>query len=94
MQLILVRYGDYTDRHLNKKGEKQMTLASERLKSLIPNKKVIIICANTPRVIESAKVIEKYLQLSPTQALSKLYAAIEDDIKVDIEKANQTINLL
>src|SRR3989344_1178903 len=92
MKLVLVRYGEYTDGHLNEQGRRTMTLVSGRLKSVVQNAKVCIICANIPRAIESAEIITKEFNAEPAQSFTELYAAEENGVGINLDTALKIID--
>ena len=91
-KLILVRYGEHKDGHLNEQGAQAMVLVAEKLRYIVKNQNVSIISAKVDRAIESADTISKYLNISPIQAFSELYAAEEDGVVADLGTAMKTIN--
>ena len=91
MKIILVRYGEYREGHLNDQGKKTMKLASECLKPLVQESSAII-CANIPRAIESAQIIAQELRIGPIQIFTGLYAAEESGIEINLDTALKIID--
>jgi len=94
MKLILVRYGEHQNGHLSEKGKKEMFLVAEKLESLVKNKKCCIICAKIPRAVESGEIISKKLNLSPVKSFAEFYAADEDNIPINVNKAKEVLDNL
>lgn len=94
MKLILVRYGTHENGHLNEQGKKNMIDAVKLLKPFVVNKKACLISANIPRAIESAEIISEKLENLSIKPFNEFYAAEEEGIKVDIDKARNILNSL
>ncbi len=89
-KLVLVRYGESTNGHLNEQGMQTMVLTAKRLRYLAENQSACIICAKIPRAIESAKIISKNLNISGIQSFEELYAA--EDVPIFLDTAIKIIN--
>lgn len=89
-KLILVRYGEHTDEHLNEVGIKAMVLVAEKLRHLLENQNVGIVCAEVPRAIESTHIICETLNVPPTKHFPELYAS--DDTPIHLNKAVQVLD--
>lgn len=90
MKLILVRYGEHENGHLNDVGKQSMILVGKKLKPIIERKNISIICAKIPRAIESAEIISKNLGILSVKDFTELYASEESSI--NLEKALEIIN--
>ena len=89
-KLILVRYGEHTDGHLNEIGIKAMVLVAQKLKPLLENVNVGIVCAQVPRAIESAHIISEALNVGPVEHVAELYAS--EDVPVHLNKAVEAVD--
>ena len=94
MKLILIRYGEHENGHLNELGKQTMISTAQRLNPIVENKNTCIVSAKVPRAIESAQIIKEYLHLPTAQSFSELYAAEEEGIYVNLESAVKIINSL
>lgn len=90
-KLICVRYGEHENGRLNEEGKKMMLLVSEKLRPILENKKTAIICAKVPRAIEGAEIIAKNLNTDSVQSFQELYAALEEDIEINLGTAKSVI---
>ncbi len=88
--LVLVRYGEHENGHLNESGKNAMILVGEKLKSLFDNKNIGIVCAQVPRAIESAQIISKCLGIFSVQNFTELYA--EEGRSVNLEKVKEVLD--
>ena len=93
MKLILVRYGGHENGRLNEEGKETMLSVAEKLKTLVENKKCCVVCADVARAVESGKIISDNLGLEIKPFL-EFYAAPEDNIVVDVDKAKNILDLL
>jgi len=75
-QLILIRYGEHKDGHLSEQGTQTMRRAADSLLRVNLDK-VRLLAANTPRAIESARIIASSLSVE-VEVFDELYAAEED----------------
>lgn len=89
-KLILVRYGEHTDGHLNEVGIKAMVLVAEKLKHLLENVNAGIICAEVPRAIEGAHIISETLNVPPAKHFPELYAS--EDAPIHLNKAVEMVD--
>ncbi|OGZ65567.1 MAG: hypothetical protein A3C50_02850 [Candidatus Staskawiczbacteria bacterium RIFCSPHIGHO2_02_FULL_43_16] len=89
-KLIFVRYGEHTDQHLNEVGIKAMILVAEKLKHILENQNVGIVCAEVPRAVESAHIISETLNVPPAKHFAQLYAS--EDAPIYLTKAVEVID--
>jgi len=89
-KLILVRYGEHEGGHLNEVGIKAMVFVAEKLKHLLENQNVGIVCAEVPRAIESAHIVSEALNVSPAKHFVELYAV--EDTPIHLTKAAEVID--
>lgn len=93
-KLILIRYGEHTDGHLNGQGRETMGMIAAKLAPVIDNKKVLIACAKVVRAVESAKVLANLLHTSEPTSYDEFYSAEEAGKFPDATAANELINNL
>ena len=91
-KLLLVRYGDHENGYLNEQGAQKMVLAAEKVKTIVQKQSVQVISAKTPRAVESAEIISKYLNLSQVQTFSELYVAEESGVDINIDEAMKVVD--
>lgn len=92
-KLILVRYGNWENGHLNEEGKQTMADTAQKLEPFVVGS-FIIIAGAVDRAIESANIIAKHFTLPPVQSFPELYAAEEDGNLPDLTAATNVITQL
>ncbi len=92
MKLILVRYGEHENGHLNESGKKTMLSVAKKLEDLVKDKKCCVVCAKIFRAIESAEIIGKSLGFEHVKSFKEFYAAGEDNVPVNLDRARKVLN--
>lgn len=78
-KLVLVRYGEYDSAgHINDVGRMNMQSAAGYIVDHTKTNSMIVVAANIPRAIESARVLAATLSLMEPVVVDELYAAAED----------------
>ena len=91
--LILARYGQWENGHLNAEGIETMNTFAERIKILLEKfPKIKILSADIPRAYESAKIIAAHLNIEVVKKYSELYAAEEEGLLPNVDKAYSVIS--
>lgn len=91
--LILARYGQWENGHLNTDGVKTMNTFGERVKTILKEiKSIAIISADIPRAYESAKIIADHFGVKTIKKFIELYAAEEDGILPNAQSAYSIIS--
>lgn len=93
-ELILIRYGEHTDGHLNDQGRETMGMVAEKIKPVIEGKKVLIVCAKVVRAEEGALVLSQLIGVPSPSSYDELYSAEEDGKLPDVPIAAELINRL
>lgn len=90
--LVLIRYGEYQNRHLTPEGINQMTHSAKKLSIFSADKK-LVVASHTPRASESGKIIAEILN---TELVINdiFYSAEEDGLFPDNDRALEFIKNL
>lgn len=93
-QLILIRYGHHKEGTLTTEGKNAMKKVAEKLKAFLGTKVPLIIAADTPRAVESAKIIGLALGVGPIGIYTSMYAANEECLLPDCAAAAKIVAML
>lgn len=86
--LVLVRYGQYDlSGHINDAGRMSMQTAAGKIANHTKTDSVMVVVANVPRAIESARVLAVALSARDPVVIDELYAATEDERLPDCSAA-------
>lgn len=89
-RIVLLRYGSYTDDHLNDQGKLEMNSCAQQLLPMVSNTTIVLV-ADVPRAVESAIYLCQVAKLPSPLPCEELYAEPEAGITADIEHARQKI---
>lgn len=91
-KLILVRYGNWENGHLNTEGKLVMAAAAQKLEAFATGS-FAVVAAQVDRAVESARIIAAHLGLAPAsvKTFPELYAAEEDGNLPHVETAAEVI---
>ncbi len=87
MKIILVRYGSWENSSLTSEGVLMMEGIAEKLKKHLENGSVGVVSAQVARAQASAEIVAASLYADVVGSYSELYAADEEGIEPDCEKA-------
>ncbi len=93
-KLILVRYGEHSDGHLNDQGKETLNTIAGKLKPLIGEGSAQVVSAKVVRAEESGELLSQLLGLPKSTSYNEFYSAEEDAILPNVSVAADKVNTL